>query len=477
MYKNISFFIILLAIMSSCSSNAYVHICTTKNNPWHTVSDTMPKDVETSNILSLIINPADTSQVIEGFGACFNELGWDALGYLSEKDRDKVLKELFLPNVGANFTICRTPIGGNDFSREWYSYAEIPNDYSMQHFSIKHDKNTLIPFIQQALAYNPNIKIWASPWCPPAWMKKNGHYASRYQRNCRDNRFRNGLLLSQEGHEGTDMFHVDSLHFSAYAIYFRKYIQAYRENGINIFAVMPQNEFNSAQVYPSCVWTSHSLAQFVGKHLGPAMQKEGVKVMFGTVERANPLLVDTVLQDTLAKNYVSGVGFQWAGRGAIADVRRKYPDLLLVQTEQECGNGKNDWKGLLHSWDILKHFIDNGVSIYDYWNIALLEGGVSRWGWAQNSLIVIDSIQHTYRWTPEYYLMKHVSHFVKPNAHYLKTAGEASQISISLLNPNGQLVIVAVEQEGYNRWLEIVLPNKDKKYIFLHANSVNTICL
>lgn len=463
--------------MSGCNSNSYVHICTVKDNPWYSVLDTTPKDLQTSNILSLVINPTDTGQMIKGFGACFNELGWDALCYLSEKDKNNVLKELFQPNVGASFTICRTPIGANDFSREWYSYAEVPEDYLMQHFSINHDKSSLIPFIQQALYYNPNIKIWASPWCPPAWMKTNGHYASRYQRNCRDNRFRNGLLLSQEGHEGTDMFRVDSLHLSAYANYFRKYIQAYKENGINIFAVMPQNEFNSAQIYPSCVWTASSLAQFIGKHLGPAMQKEGVKVMFGTVERANSLLVDTILQDTLAQKYISGVGFQWAGRGAIADIRKKYPNMCLLQTEQECGNGKNDWNGLLHSWDILKHFIDNGVCIYDYWNMALLEGGISRWGWAQNSLAVIDSVQHTYHWTPEYYLMKHVSHFVKPNAYYLKTTGEASQTSISFLNPNGQFVIIVMEQEGYDRWLEITIPNKNKKYIFLRANSLNTICL
>lgn len=107
---------------------------------------------------------------------------------------------------------------------------------------------------------------------------------------------------------------------------------------------MPQNEFNSAQVFPSCVWTARSLAQFVGQYLGPVMKQEGVEVMFGTVERPNALLVDTVLQDVHAKKYISGVGFQWAGRGAIATVRTQYPHMRLLQTEQECGDGKNDRK-------------------------------------------------------------------------------------------------------------------------------------
>lgn len=78
----------------------------------------------------------------------------------------------------------------------------------MQSFSIDHDRETLIPFILSAKKLNPQLSIWASPWCPPAWMKINGHYASRYQRNCRDDRFRNGLLESQEGHEGSDMFRM-----------------------------------------------------------------------------------------------------------------------------------------------------------------------------------------------------------------------------------------------------------------------------
>mgnify|MGYP003047919133 FL=1 len=466
-----------LSMLVGCSKVSRVHICTTADSPWQSIADTTLQNSQAADILTLHIDSGDTCQVIEGFGACFNELGWDALALLSDTDRQNILSELFLPDHGANFTVCRMPIGANDFSRAWYSYAEPPGDFAMQHFSIDHDRETLIPFILSAQKLNPQLSIWASPWCPPAWMKLNGHYASRYQRNCRDDRFRNGLLESQEGHEGSDMFRMDSLHLQAYATYFQKFIRAYRDAGIDIFAVMPQNEFNSAQVFPSCVWTARSLARFVGQYLGPVMEQEGVEVMFGTVERANALLVDTVLQDVHAKKYISGVGFQWAGRGAIATVRTQYPHMRLLQTEQECGDGKNDRKGLVHSWNLLKHFIDNGVSVYDYWNMALLEGGVSRWGWAQNSLVVVDSVNHSYRWTPEFYLMKHVSHFVVPGARYIRTSGDGTSLSLTFLNPDGRIAVVMAELEGRDRWIRITRSGMEDEYVFLRGNSLNTVLL
>jgi len=86
---------------------------------------------------------------------------------------------------------------------------------------------------------------------------------------------------------------------------------------------------------------------------------------------------------------VKGVGFQWAGK-AIAGIHRQYPDLPLYQTEQECGDGKNDWRYCRYAWTLMKHYLRNGASAYLYWNVSLKKGGVSRWGWAQNSLVTVD---------------------------------------------------------------------------------------
>ena len=158
------------------------------------------------------------------------------------------MEELFFPGVGANFTICRMPVGANDFSRDWYSYDEVDGDFTMEHFTIANDQQTLIPFIKNARKYQPDLRLWASPWCPPAWMKYNKHYASAYTGENYDEKYRNGLSADKVGHEGTDMFIQDSLYLKAYALYFSKFIEAYKKHGIPIFAVMPQNEFNSAQI-------------------------------------------------------------------------------------------------------------------------------------------------------------------------------------------------------------------------------------
>ena len=180
----------------------------------------------------------------------------------------------------------------------------------MEKFSIERDKKGLIPFIHEALKYNKQLKLWASPWSPPVWMKYNKHYACNLNRDGVNDKFYNGLLPEQQGMEGTNMFIQEDPYFEAYALYFAKFIEAYRKQDINISMVMPQNEFNSCQVFPSCTWTAEGLNRFVGDFLGPKMKEIGVGLMFGTVERANTLLVDTLLKDPKSSQYIQGVGFQ-----------------------------------------------------------------------------------------------------------------------------------------------------------------------
>ena len=104
--------------------------------------------------LNLNIEPGQIrpeSRPIQGFGACFNELGWTSLQMLSDSDRESILRELFDPSAGARFTYCRAPIGANDFATEAYSYDETDGDFALKNFSIAHDEKTLVPFIQAAL--------------------------------------------------------------------------------------------------------------------------------------------------------------------------------------------------------------------------------------------------------------------------------------------------------------------------------------
>jgi glucosylceramidase len=414
-------------------------------------------------------------QTMEGFGACFNELGWTSLNTLSQQDRESVLNEMFSPGVGANFTICRMPVGANDFARDWYSYNETDGDFEMKNFSIANDLQTLVPFIKNAKQYNPNLKIWASPWSPPSWLKWNKHYACSSGWPGLDPKFRNGLDTMKQGKEGANLFIQEDEYFKAYAIYFSKFIQAYHEQGIDIFAVMPQNEFNSCQIFPACTWTSAGLAKFIGSYLGPAMEKENVEIMFGTMERPNVALLDTVINDPLAGKYIKGVGFQWAGKGAIAEAHRKYPELKLYQSEQECGDGKNDWAYCSYAWTLMKHYISNGASAYMYWNLSLDKDGFSRWGWRQNSLISVDLQNKTFKYNFEYYLLKHASHFVMPGAKLLETEGSFSNL-LAFVNPDNSIVIIVRNDEKQDKNVRIKIGDKEINPL-LKADSFNTFVI
>ena len=175
--KNVFITILLCISIFSCKQQEIEMVTSTEAESWLAVNNAaIVSQVESPDV---IINLASPLQTIDGFGTCFNELGWTSLSFLTDADREAILKELFEPDSGANFTICRMPIGANDFSRDWYSYDETDGDFAMDNFSISNDLETLVPFIKSAQKYNPSLKIWASPWSPPTWMKYNKHYAAR----------------------------------------------------------------------------------------------------------------------------------------------------------------------------------------------------------------------------------------------------------------------------------------------------------
>ena len=451
-------------------------VATTAAAGW--VAQPAPKVTASAGPADAEIVLTQPPQVIQGFGACFNELGWTALSALPPADRAKVLRELFAPGVGGNFTICRMPLGANDFSRDWYSYDETPGDFAMTHFSIANDEQTLIPFIKGAQQYNPRLALWASPWSPPTWMKYNHYYAAAAvpptYHQVVPALAENNLPADRQGKEGHDMFIQEDKYFAAYALYFAKFIEAYKQQGITVGMVMPQNEFNSAQIFPSCLWTAAGLARFVG-YLGPQMRQRGTRVFFGTMERANEALVDTVLRDARSASFVEGVGFQWAGKGAIAGIHRRYPALTLYQSEQECGDGKNDWQYCEYTWTLLKHYIGSGANAYMYWNIALRQGGVSRWGWSQNSLVTVDEAARTYHYNHEYYLLKHLSHYVQPGARRLATTGAFTNL-LAFQNPDKSVVLVAQNDQDTDQTVRFRVGGHTVAPL-LRAHSFNTLVL
>ena len=113
-----------------------------------------------------MIYPENKQQEVDGFGGCFNELGWEALNLLPKAEKDQIIKSLFDTIDGCKFNLCRMPIAANDYALDWYSFNEVDGDFAMENFSIERDRQLLIPYINEAKKYNPHVQIWASPWCP-----------------------------------------------------------------------------------------------------------------------------------------------------------------------------------------------------------------------------------------------------------------------------------------------------------------------
>ncbi len=449
-----------------------IFVTSTEENSWQ--KGKVFKPAFSWDVLNLNVDPARTIQTtppMEGFGGCFNERGWTSLEALSEQDRESVLHEIFDPTAGARFTYCRMPIGANDFATEAYSYDETDGDFDLKHFSIEHDRQTLIPFIHAAQRYQPKLRVWASPWSPPSWMKRNHFYA---EAKAYPGMTENGIRPDQIGHEGEDMFIQEPRYFDAYARYFGRFIDAYRAEGIGVGMVMPQNEFNSAQNFPSCTWTPEGLARFL-HFLGPEMQKSDVDVFFGTLERGNPKLFETVMADQEAARFVKGLGVQWAGKNALPAIHREFPALKIYQSEQECGDGSNRWSYTGYCWQLMKHYFRSGACAYMYWNISTDKDGLSTWGWAQNALVSVNTAAKTFRYNHDYYLLKHLTHFVDVGARSLETTGTCDD-ALAFLNPDGSIVLLVRNELPHAEMVQAQLGDRGVE-IELPPDSVGTLAL
>lgn len=519
MRKSVLLAVPALFALTACQQDAPLQVKemvqSTRDNYFKSVTPQLVAEAPTdSSALTVVIDTTKYDQTIKGFGTCFNELGWASLKLLPEDTLKAIFAEMYTP-AGANFNRARMSMGSNDFALDYYSPDDTDGDFELKDFSIERDKQNVIPMMKLALEANPDIYWFASPWCPPRWMKLTKHYAERFVNMALMQRmmkavaeankaqgpkpgeaggvsatagfYNDGPLAfrmepkendakpGEEGTEGVTSFNMKPEYLDAYARLFGKFVDAYKAEGVNIQMVMPQNEPNSNQPYPSCCWTSKDLNTFVGQYLGPEMEKHGVAVYFGTCERPDPAKVDTLLQDPESSKYVKGCGFQWAGKDALPTIHQNYPAQDLVMSEQECGNGKNNWEGAMHSWDLQRHYLDNGVTQYYYWNTSLFYEKPSRWGWFQNSLITVNDADSTWTWTPEFYELKHLSHFVQPGAKKLILSGTYDNV-LGFLNPDGSIALAVCNQTDADATVTFQLAGKTLS-VNIPANSLNTIVL
>jgi glucosylceramidase len=434
-------------IQANCQTKSAFAASTTPSLSWQL----SPIEVTNSSIGSadIEINLNDPQQTFYGWGTCFNELGWDALNLLKTSEKAEIMSKLFSPKGDLRIGIGRIPVGANDYARSWYSSDEFEGDYTMANFNITRDKQTLIPYIKLALGYNPNMTFWTSPWSPPQWLKTNKHYANKSGGG-------NGLATANQVPLFQDQVIQDSMHLKAYALYFSKFIDAYKTEGVNINTLMYQNEAYSYAIYPSCSWSNAAAANFNAKYLGPLFAKTHpeVELFMGTMNTNNVSVFDAILSDPGVAKYIKGVGFQWQGADVLPTVRRRYPNYRSVQSESECGSGTFDWAAASHTNDLIYTYLSNGCEKYSFWNAILKDNGTSTWGWLQNSFIRVNSSALTYTYTPEYYAVKHNTHFVPAGSIRLSTSVKTNDI-LAFLTPNNSIVVVMSNQDSQAKTMKL----------------------
>jgi glucosylceramidase len=245
----------------------------------------------------------------------------DLIAQLAPETRHALLRELFLTDDGGiGITHLRISIGGSDLSSATFSYDDLPAgeaDPGLHRFDLETGDVALIPVLQAILAIHPNMRIIATPWSAPPWMKSNQVFV--------------GGKLKHE-------------YYQLYAVYIITYIKHVQSRGIAINAITPQNEPLNITDNPSMGMSAAEQADFVGHHLGPALRDASLgKVALFCYDHNcdRPDYPTEVLADVEARKFVTGVAWHlYNGKPqALSQVARKYPGIKTYLTEQYVGAG------------------------------------------------------------------------------------------------------------------------------------------
>lgn len=278
--------IALLAV--NCTWAQKVTVFTTTTRSYWAESNTRLSSKAEGNVV-LKLSGHERGIKFEGFGTTFNELDWDAYNLLSQKEKDELIYNMFSPKGDLKFTLGRVSMNANDYARAWYSCDEVDGDFALKYFNIEHDKQNIIPLARAAQKYQPDLKLFLSPWSPPVWMKINHDYPvlpNKY--NHMDPR--QGYLLYMDDGKNLDAdemkllgdrngvfprrlatqdyFIQDPRYLQCYAEMFCRFIDLYKGEGLPITKVMYQNEAYSYTPYPGCAWTAEGTLRFNNEYLG-----------------------------------------------------------------------------------------------------------------------------------------------------------------------------------------------------------------
>lgn len=446
-----------------------------------------------SNPITITLNPKEKFQTITGFGGAFTESSAYLVNKLSVANRKKIMEAYFSEN-GANYSLTRTHINSCDFSLKHYAYAMVDGDKNLEHFSIEEDKtNNLIPMILQAKAISKEgFKIIASPWTSPPWMKDNKNWVG-------------GKLLPE--------------YYDTWALYFSKYIDAYKKEGIDIWGVTVENEpHGNGNNWESMLFSPQEMTSFVQNHLGPKLEKEGksnIKILGYDQNRAGiKEWVNEMYKDEASSKYYSGTAVHWYESTYevfpedLQYAHKKAPNKYLIQTEacvdSEVPHWQDDawyWKKEATDWGwdwasekdkylhpkyapVNRYAVDiigclnNWVDGWVDWNMVLDTKGGPNWfkNWCVAPVIVNPETDEVY-FTPLYYVMSHFSKFMRPGAIKIGcTIDHKELVATAVKNPNNSIALVVFNPTDKIQNLEIKLTNQTK-HISINAKALQTVVI
>ena len=378
------------------------------------------------------INDDIKYQEFLGFGGAFTESTGYALSTVDDTIYNQILDDYFLAE-GLNYSFGRLPIGSCDFSLDTYSYS-YENDLS--DFSIQRDMKYIIPTIKSALNRNKSIKFIASPWSPPAFMKDNKRLT------------RGGKLKEEYKHTWAD--------------YLVKYVEAYKNENINIDFMTIQNEPDVSQFWESCRYSAEEEADLLVNYLFPIFKKNNLNTKFLIWDHNKDKIVERA-NDCFSKynayDYAAGVGFHWYTGSYFENLKKVnelYPEKLLIHTEGCTGYSKFKPKDELFNAELYASEIIGDLNSYTNafidWNLVLdYKGGPNHKRNYCNSPIMINKDKTGYIKTPSFFYIGQFSKYIKPGATRINFNSDYEDINITAFkNIDKSIVVVLLNKKDYN---------------------------
>ncbi|HKC13474.1 MAG TPA: glycoside hydrolase family 30 beta sandwich domain-containing protein [Vicinamibacteria bacterium] len=387
---------------------------------------------------AVILEPGQAAQPILGFGAAFTDAACYVIGEMPEAAREALLQELFDPKQ-MGLSVCRICIGSSDYARKVYSYDEGEPDPELKRFSIDGDRAYILPIIRRVRAMNPELFLLGTPWSPPNWMKDN-----------------NSML------GGT----IRRRYLDAYADYFVKFLQAYKDEGVFVNAVSAQNEVDTDQDsrMPACLFPQEIEVRFVGKCLGPALERAGIASKIWLIDHNYNLWGRAVaeLDDPTVRRYSNAVA--WHGYLGEPEWMKKvltaHPEVEMYWTE---GGPDYTDAGYLTDWAkwsrTFAGILRNGARCIMGWNIALDETGKPKVGpFDCGGLVTVQSKTKEVTRSGQYWAFAHYSRSMARGAVVVASHGGPEAVAhVAARNPDGGYALVLTNAAAAAQRIELRL--------------------